>query len=156
MFRDYDLNQDGLIEETEYMAFWRTSALDCEHIVWQNIFNFGYRYDMKPQALDGSDPELYQVRKSKEEMPRYKVSSNYDHFNTLFNLVENMNHEVAHSAWSLIKTITTNPVLYRKVVALDLEEGFTWNDIFDFSSIHKMLYVLQIVEALIEDASSDS
>jgi hypothetical protein len=72
------LDKDGLIEESEFMTFWQTSVFDCEHIVWQNIFNFGYRYDLKPQALDGTDPELYQLRKSIEEMPRYKLSANSD------------------------------------------------------------------------------
>jgi hypothetical protein len=67
-----------------------------------------------------------------------------------------MNNEVAHSAWTLIKTLTTNPRLYHRVLALDRDPGFNWDDIFDFSSIHKMLYVLQIVEALIEEASSES
>jgi hypothetical protein len=64
-----------------------------------------------------------------------------------------MNSEVANSAWSLIKTIATNPSLYRKVIALDRDPDFKWDDIFDMCSINKMLYVLQIVEALIEEQS---
>jgi hypothetical protein len=35
-------------------------------VVWQNLFNFGLRYDLKQQAIDGQDDELYQVRKFKE------------------------------------------------------------------------------------------
>ncbi len=59
MFENYDPNQDGLIEEPEFLAFWKASVIDCEQIVWQNIFNFGHRYDLLPQALDGEDPEMY-------------------------------------------------------------------------------------------------
>jgi len=65
-----------------------------------------------------------------------------------------MNAEVSHSAWSLIKTITTNPDLYRRVLALDRLPDFSWKAIFDTDSIHKMLYVLQIVEALLEECSN--
>jgi hypothetical protein len=65
-----------------------------------------------------------------------------------------MNSEVSHSAWSLIKTITTNPELYTRVLALDRLPDFTWKAIFDTDSIHKMLYVLQIVEALLEECSN--
>jgi hypothetical protein len=75
-------------------------------------------------------------------MPRYKLSCKADYFNQFFTLVETMNSDVANSAWSLIKTISTNPVLYRKVLALDRDPDFNWDDIFDLSSIHKMLYVL--------------
>ena len=133
------------------MEFWKKSVVDSEQIVWQNIFNFGHRYDLLPQALDGEDPELYQQRKSLELMPRYKLAANSNNFNEIFSLVETMNPEVANSAWSLIKTISTNPNLYKKVLALDREPDFKWEDIFDMQSINKMLYVLQIVEALIEE-----
>jgi hypothetical protein len=84
-------------------------------------------------------------------MPRYKLAANSNNFNEIFSLVETMNPEVANSAWSLIKTISTNPNLYKKVLALDREPDFKWEDIFDMQSINKMLYVLQIVEALIEE-----
>ena len=87
-------------------------------------------------------------------MPRYKLAANSKNFNEIFSLVETMNPEVANSAWSLIKTISTNPNLYKKVLALDQEPDFKWEDIFDLESINKMLYVLQIVEALIEESSS--
>ena len=136
------------------MSFWRKSVLDCEQLVWQNIFNFGHRYDLLPQALDGEDPELYQQRKTIYDMPRYKLSCKADYFEQFFSLVETMNSEVSNSAWSLIKTIATNASLYRKVVALDRDPDFNWDHIFDLSSINKMLYVLQIVEALIEEQSS--
>jgi|SanBayMetagenome_1026888.scaffolds.fasta_scaffold106827_2 hypothetical protein len=62
MFKDYDPDQDGFIEEKEFMKFWKNSVFDSEQIVWQNIFNLGYRYDLLPQALDGEDPEIYQKR----------------------------------------------------------------------------------------------
>jgi hypothetical protein len=53
----------------------------------------------------------------------------------------------------LSKTISTNPILYKKVLALDRDPNFNWVDIFDMNSINKMLYVLQIVEALIDEQS---
>lgn len=48
LFKDYDPDQDGYIEEEHFMQFWKKSVFDCEQIVWQNIFNFGYRYDLLP------------------------------------------------------------------------------------------------------------
>lgn len=153
MFKDYDPDQDGFIEEKEFMKFWKNSVFDSEQIVWQNIFNLGYRYDLLPQALDGEDPEIYQKRQIIEVMPRYKLAANQVSFNSIFSLVETMNPDVANAAWSLIKTISTNPILYKKVLALDRDPNFNWVDIFDMNSINKMLYVLQIVEALIDEQS---
>jgi|LauGreDrversion4_2_1035121.scaffolds.fasta_scaffold26977_5 hypothetical protein len=86
-------------------------------------------------------------------MPRYKLAANQVSFNSIFSLVETMNPDVANAAWSLIKTISTNPILYKKVLALDRDPNFNWVDIFDMNSINKMLYVLQIVEALIDEQS---
>ncbi len=43
LFNDYDPNQDGLIEEEDFMRFWKKSVFDCEQIVWSNINSIGYR-----------------------------------------------------------------------------------------------------------------
>jgi hypothetical protein len=45
-------------------------------LVWQNIFNLGYRYDLKTIAQDGMDDQLHQLRKTAQDMPRYKLSAN--------------------------------------------------------------------------------
>lgn len=57
-------------------------------------------------------------------------------------MIDTKNHEVAQAAWSLIRTISTNPKLYHMVLALDRDPNFRWEDIFDYTSIYKMLYVL--------------
>ena len=48
LFENYDPNQDGWIEEEQFMEFWKKSVFDSERIVWQNILNFGHRYDLLP------------------------------------------------------------------------------------------------------------
>ena len=55
------------------------------------------------------------------------------------------------NAWSLIKFMSTNPNLYKRVLLLDKDPDFRWDQIFDSSNIYKMLYTLQIVEALLEE-----
>lgn len=35
-----------------------------------------------------------------------------------------MNSDISEAAWSIIKNLSTNPILYRKVLALDREPGF--------------------------------
>ena len=86
-------------------------------------------------------------------MPRFTIAYNQEYFDDIFNFVESTDNEVSQAAWSLVRTATTNPRLYRKVIALDLDPDFDWHQIFDASSIQKMLYVLQIVEALLEESS---
>ena len=76
------------------------------------LFNFGYRYDLKVIAQDGMDDELHQLRKTSQDMPRFKISANQEYFELFFSLVESMNSEVSQAAWSLIKTFSTSPILY--------------------------------------------
>lgn len=48
--------------------------------------------------------------------------------------------------------LATNPILHNKVLTLDGAsgvKGFSWSDIFDDSNVHKMLYSLEIVEAIL-------
>jgi hypothetical protein len=63
-------------------------------------------------------------------------------------------NDVAQQAWSLVKTASTDPHLYWKILSLDKEEGFKWEDVLDARNINKMLYSLQIIEALLEQCSS--
>jgi hypothetical protein len=64
-----------------------------------------------------------------------------------------MNSDVSQASWSLIKNLSTNPILFKKVLVLDRDPAFQWSEIFDSQSLHKMLYVLQMVEALLEECS---
>jgi|LauGreDrversion4_2_1035121.scaffolds.fasta_scaffold85881_4 hypothetical protein len=84
-------------------------------------------------------------------MPRWKVARDY--FEPLLDLMKTTDNEVATVAWSLLRTASTNPALYRKVIELDKDPSFAWSEIFMVDNIHKMLYVLQIVEALLEESS---
>ena len=47
--------------------------------------------------------------------------------------------------------LTTNPNLYKKVLRLEKDQSFKWDDIFDKTSIYRMLYSLQIIESLLEE-----
>jgi hypothetical protein len=52
----------------------------------------------------------------------------------------------------MIRMLATNPSLYDSVYKLDSgdkETEFSWNSIFDSTNVHKMLYSLEIVEAIL-------
>lgn len=70
------------------------------------------------------DDHLHQLRKTLQDMPRYILSANQEYFDAFFSLIESMNSEVSHAAWSIVKNLSTNPSLYRKVLTLDKEPGF--------------------------------
>lgn len=99
------------------------------------------------------DDNMMQVRPRIEDMPRFKVAANSSYFDTIFDIIATTDTEVASAAWSLVRAATTNPELYWKVLALDQDPDFAWSDIFNAQNIHKMLYVLQIVEVLLEESS---
>jgi len=112
-----------------------------------------YRFDLRRQPIDGFDENMMQLRKSKEEMPRYLIAHDPFFFESIFALLD-LDNEISTQAWNLIKTVTTNPSLYDRIVKLDKDEDFSWAKLFDSSSIYKMLYALQIVESLLEEDHS--
>ena len=114
------------------------------------MYAHGYRSDLRRQPMDGWDDNMMQPRERIEDMPRYKIANNPFYFESVFKLLEREG-EVASNAWTFIKTMTTNPHLYKRILALDLDPEFEWGRIFEDSSIYKMLYTLQIVEALLEE-----
>jgi hypothetical protein len=67
-----------------------------------------------------------QLRKSINEMPRYKIANNPEQFNVIFRLLE-CKGEVSNQAWGLIKTLSTNPNLYQKVLKLNKDTEFNWS-----------------------------
>lgn len=138
IFEKYSNNE--VIQRENFITFWRNSVIDSEMVVWQNLFNFGLRYDLQYQAVDGSDDHLNQVRNTKEQMPRFKLSTNEHYFNSLFSLLSTLNTDASQPAWSLIKGISTQPSLYQRV--LTLEDSLS--SIFDSSALnlHMMLYLL--------------
>jgi len=57
--------------------------------------------------------------------------------------------------------LATNSTFYRKVLRLDIakDDGSTsvdWTKFFDRGSTYRLLYTLQIVQAVLEDGETDS
>ena len=69
--------------------------------------------------------------------------------------------EVAKEAWELLQMLATNPTLYREVLKLDTakaadSQSVDWTRFFDKSSSYRLLYTLQIVQAVLEDGEQDT
>jgi hypothetical protein len=63
---------------------------------------------------------------------------------------------LAVAAWELIQMLATNATLYRRVLTLDIPRGkgspaADWAKFFDRSSTYRLLYTIQIVQAVLED-----
>lgn len=58
----------------------------------------------------------------KQEMPRFTLSYNQDHFDTLLNLC-NRNDESSVKVWELIRMLATNQKLYKEVLNLQISEN---------------------------------
>ena len=65
---------------------------------------------------------------------------------------------VSESAWDLIQMLSTNQELYTRVLQLKtaMDEGAVdWSRFFDNNSVYKLLYTLQIVEAVMEEGEGE-
>ncbi|CDW89068.1 ubiquitin carboxyl-terminal hydrolase family protein [Stylonychia lemnae] len=153
LFDIYDLDMDGKITFEEFLLFYKNCTIDKEYVVRENLYAFRYTSDLLPFRKDELNATyLTQQRLTMEDMPRYRLARNDYYFSSLFKLLESQN-EIATSAWHLIKQLSTKPDLMQKIEMLNQRSDFKWEEIFDQSNIYKMLYVLQIIESLLEDSS---
>ena len=76
-------------------------------------------------------------------------------------LLDGKDNELAEKAWELIQMLATNLKLYRQVLKLDIakeagSESVDWTRFFDKSSSYRLLYSLQIVQAVLEDGEAET
>jgi hypothetical protein len=67
---------------------------------------------------------------------------------------------VAEEAWNLIQMLATNPDIYTQVLKLEAARdpnsgNIDWDKFFNSQSIYKLLYTLQIVEAVMEEGEGE-
>lgn len=129
-----------------------------------NFRRLGYAQDLRRLPRDGEPENIEQLRASKEDMPRYKITLNEHYFDSLLELLE-FDPEVATRARDAIAALATQPVLYSIVSKLEFapapggntgeadEPGtpsrFDWSSIFDSDNVYKMQYTLEIVAAIL-------
>lgn len=113
----------------------------------------GYAKNLMYLPRDGDPDNICQLRPGKEQMPRYMIANNEAHFDILMSLLD-MHKEVSSRSLEMVEMLATCPILYDRVISLNGEreggeQDFNWAQIFDASNVHKMLYSLEIVEAIL-------
>mmetsp|Transcript_8203 Transcript_8203/g.16159 ORF Transcript_8203/g.16159 Transcript_8203/m.16159 type:complete len:2815 (-) Transcript_8203:1874-10318(-) len=137
IFADYDSDRDGFLTEADFTEFYLHACINKPQVVWTNVYAHNYRNDLKnyedgPEALDEGALPAYMLTQSQEKLDKLFESLNWP--------------EVADLAWELLIKLPTNPVLYKQTLSLDQLQ-----ELFGTPSPYKLLYVLQIVQSLLED-----
>lgn len=157
LFQAYDADGDGKMQKEEFLVFYTTcSRGEKAATVRENLRAFNVRPDLK--KLSEVEDEATAVV---EELPRYFVPRHQDHFDQLMSLLDGEDKELAGKAWELIQMLATNLKLYRQVLKLDIakeagSESVNWTMFFDKSSSYRLLYSLQIVQAVLEDGEAEA
>ena len=158
-FADYDREGNGYITADSFKQFFVDACVNGKDMtVRENLRRLGYSQDLRKMVSDGEPENLLQVRASMLDMPRYKIATNEKLFDSLMSLL-NLQQDVSQRALELIRMLATNPILYNRVLSLkpqDEESKFSWSTIFDENNVHKVLYSLEIVEAILTSEQDDS
>jgi len=89
-------------------------------------------------------------------MPRYSISVTQPYFDLLMGILDR-NDNASKESWHLIQMLCTNPTIYKRVLQLEgvAADGSNWAQFFDTSSVYRLLYTLQIVEAVMEEGEGE-
>lgn len=150
--RAYDVSGAGAVSLGQLERFFIDACVDGQDLTLrQNFGRLGYSPSLQRLPQDGDAADILQTRSGLEQMPRYKVAENQGQFNSLVAVLGH-DGEVGQRALEVLRMLATNPVLHRKVLSLSgtgCGGVFSWSEIFDDSNVHKMLYSLEIVEAIL-------
>ena len=154
MFKTYDDNKDGFIERHEFLNFYEIAARGKPDTVRDNMRHHNIRPDLK-KLSEVKDVESFEA----QEMPRYKISKTQEYFNSLMSLLDK-DGQVSEASWNLIQMLSTNPEIYTQVLELkgtkeEASGKVDWAKFFDSHSIYRLLYTLQIVEAVMEEGEGE-
>lgn len=136
------------------MNFYETAARSKPDTVRENLRAHNIRNDLKKLSEIQEDQSYKNT-----DMPRYKLSKNQEQFDILLGLLDR-HDSASESSWDLIQMLSTNESLYRRVLQLnDVFDQSTnkidWSKFFDSNSLYKLLYTLQIVEAVMEEGEGE-
>lgn len=154
MFKIYDANNDGRIERDEFFNFFEVACKSKPDTVRDNLKHHNIRNDLKKLSEVTEESSF-----ATKDMPRFKISKNQDQFDLLISLLDRQD-EASQASWDLIQMLSTNQDLYKKVLllqtALDPATGtINWDKFFDSQSVYRLLYTLQIVEAVMEEGEGE-
>lgn len=99
---------------------------------------------------------MYYIRKIQDDStsfhPKNLLAGNQEFFNMLFDLLSNDEDHDVENIWKLLMKLPQdeNPTA-KKLEKLEVESDDQWEELIDGSSIHKLLYSLQIVSKKVQN-----
>lgn len=154
LFKTYDKNNDGFIERPEFLEFFLKASRDKADTVRDNLRHHNIRPDLK-KLSEVKEEESFEA----PDMPRLKIAKNQEYFDLLMSLLDKES-SVSEASWDLIQMLATSPEIYTRVLELKAArvEGsgaIDWEKFFDSNSVYRLLYTLQIVEAVMEEGEGE-
>jgi len=155
LFKIYDKEKTGKMSKDMFMDFFLKACTDRLERVLENLKCHNIRPDMK---------KIYEVSEecefTREQMPRYTMSANQRHFDTLMDVLDK-NKEAEADAWDLIRMLATNEEMYRSILTLkDVKDSDTgiidWHKFFNGTSVYKQIYNFEIIEAVMNESESSN
>ena len=78
-----------------------------------------------------------------------------EYFNRLFSLLSKED-TIASEVWELLLSLPTNEQLYNQLKNGPSSKSLEWSKLLDRSCIYKLLYILQIIDSLIQNPSNNN
>ena len=145
----YAAGDSGNLEFDEFMAFYLEMARTRPSLVRDNMLDLQIMADLKQLPKAGDSDDILQMRKKKEDMPRYKISNNQLWFTSLTNLLDKQS-EVSDATSCFIDNLCTNEVIMKTILEISTtktsqKETNSLDDILSKDQITQNLYPISII-----------
>ena len=147
LFDSYDYDKDGYVDLFGFQDFYKQCLLNGKNdTVWDNICAHEFRFDLK--HLNEVEETVIDVMK----LPRYLLVKTPHSFELLFSILD-LGGKSAELVWDLVSRLSTNEEIYNEILNFDKseEKKVDWSSIITFSSKYRLMYCLQIIEAIMEE-----
>ena len=144
VFAQYDTDKDNLLTLENFLEFYLLAAVERPNIVWSNLHAHHVRNDLKLAS------EIEEIKLDFKTLPKFILMQNSKTYEILFSLLDNEG-ELSSKVWELLNRLPTSPTLMNQI----LEQKDNWQESLDLKLQYKLVYVLSIIEYLMENKGDE-
>ena len=129
-----------------------SKSIDSSGIIDGQTINVNWRNTRNSLTMSNNSNNNVNVNVDENILPS-RILSEEKYFSQLFELLE-YNERIAQKVWDVLMLLPTNQKIYDTISTITITTN--WNELLTTTSIYKLLYILQIIDSIIDFNGEDT